>query len=99
MNPLNLSFPEKMVADQLPAPGRHSYTMVSTYPNRYVPPVAKAKAKSRALPTTFTAALAHEVRNPLTNINLAVEMLAGTVNPEEMSIFLDIIRRSSTRIN
>jgi len=97
MNPHNLSFTGKMVADPLPSSGPHSYTMISTYPNRYMPPVVKAKSK--ALPTTFTAALAHEVRNPLTNINLAVEMLAGTVNPDEVSIFLDIIRRSSTRIN
>jgi signal transduction histidine kinase len=43
--------------------------------------------------------LAHEVRNPLNNINMSVEQLAhsGTEN-EENSLFLDIIQRNSKRI-
>jgi signal transduction histidine kinase len=49
-------------------------------------------------PRLFTA-LAHEVRNPLTNINLAVDMLAFVVNDDEPKLYLDIIRRSSVRIN
>lgn len=44
--------------------------------------------------------IAHEVRNPLTNINLAVEQLKtefeGTENAD---IFLDMISRNSVRIN
>jgi signal transduction histidine kinase len=50
-------------------------------------------------PGQFTTALAHEVRNPLSNINLAVEMLRSTIMDEEQKIFLDIIMRSSGRIN
>ena len=43
-------------------------------------------------------ALAHEVRNPLSTINLAVEMLnLGTLD-EEQRQFLDIIERGSKRI-
>ncbi len=43
--------------------------------------------------------LAHEVRNPLNNINMSVEQLAhsGTEN-EENTLFLDIIQRNSKRI-
>ncbi|MFP4093114.1 MAG: ATP-binding protein [Cyclobacteriaceae bacterium] len=46
--------------------------------------------------------IAHEVRNPLTNINLALEQFGSDANPieeDEMKIYLDIIRRNTTRIN
>lgn len=43
--------------------------------------------------------LAHEVRNPLNNINMSVEQLAhsGTEN-DDSTLFLDIIQRNSKRI-
>ncbi|MBC7867127.1 MAG: GHKL domain-containing protein [Gloeobacteraceae cyanobacterium ES-bin-316] len=44
--------------------------------------------------------IAHEVRNPLTNINLAVEQLRAEFPPEANSRFLfDMIERNSKRIN
>jgi len=44
--------------------------------------------------------LAHEVRNPLNNINMSVEQLVQVEPsaPEEMPMFLDIIQRNSKRI-
>jgi two-component system, sporulation sensor kinase E len=46
--------------------------------------------------------LAHEVRNPLNNINMSVEQLLqntdGNGNGEEQPLFLDIIQRNSKRI-
>jgi PAS domain S-box-containing protein len=44
--------------------------------------------------------LAHEVRNPLNNINMSVEQLLQTNEPtvEESPLFLDIIQRNSKRI-
>lgn len=44
--------------------------------------------------------LAHEVRNPLNNINMSVEQLlqAPEINTEESPLFLDIIQRNSKRI-
>lgn len=45
--------------------------------------------------------LAHEVRNPLNNINMSVEQLlqsTETINGEETPLFLDIIQRNSKRI-
>jgi signal transduction histidine kinase len=54
-------------------------------------------AQEQAAP--FASTLAHEVRNPLTNINLAVEMLKSTLKEEDQQIYLDIILRGSGRIN
>jgi signal transduction histidine kinase len=45
------------------------------------------------------SALAHELRNPLTNIHLSTEMLGSTIQEEEQKGYLDIINRSSVRIN
>src|SRR5205085_10125751 len=44
--------------------------------------------------------LAHEVRNPLNNINMSVEQLMQSPEtmPEESPLFLDIIQRNSKRI-
>jgi PAS domain S-box-containing protein len=43
--------------------------------------------------------LAHEVRNPLNNINMSVEQLIGTeTENDENSLYLDIIQRNSKRI-
>ena len=44
-------------------------------------------------------ALAHEVRNPLNNINLSVEQLAQESAAESGSVYMDIISRNSKRIN
>ncbi len=47
----------------------------------------------------FAPALAHEIRNPLSNINLAVDMLQAIIAEEEVKLYLDIILRASTRVN
>lgn len=47
----------------------------------------------------FLSALAHEVRNPLTNINLSVAALESTLKDVDLKMYLDIIMRSSARIN
>ncbi len=43
--------------------------------------------------------LAHEVRNPLTNINLSIEQMEVDFEDEDAKFFIDIIRRNSQRIN
>jgi signal transduction histidine kinase len=42
--------------------------------------------------------LAHEVRNPLNNINMSVEQLIHSPASQETDLFLDIIQRNSKRI-
>jgi len=65
--------------------------------NHYKPLVAPKIIKDP--PVEFATALIHEVRNPLTNINLAVEMLGSAIKDNQLKIYLDIITRSSIRIN
>ena len=44
--------------------------------------------------------IAHEVRNPLTNINLAVEQLRSEIPPgEDINLLFEMISRNSNRIN
>jgi len=47
----------------------------------------------------YDSLLAHEVRNPLTNIDLAMEYLLAGIKDEEHKTYMDIIMRSSMRIN
>lgn len=49
-------------------------------------------------PNFFSPALAHEVRNPLNNINLAIEMLTSSLD-DDQKYYIDIIKRASFRIN
>ncbi|MBL7814036.1 MAG: response regulator [Saprospiraceae bacterium] len=46
----------------------------------------------------FMRALAHEVRNPLTNIDLSVEQLESENTDDELTYYIDIIKRNSLRI-
>jgi signal transduction histidine kinase len=57
------------------------------------PPIVKKEADK------FTRLLAHEIRNPLTNINLSLEVLENEVHDDSLKIYLDIIKRGSKRIN
>src|SRR4029079_12577994 len=65
--------------------------------NHYKTPVAPRIIKDPAV--EFSSALIHEVRNPLTNINLSVEMLGAAIKDNQLKVYLDIIKRSSIRIN
>jgi signal transduction histidine kinase len=50
-------------------------------------------------PFRLASALAREVRNPLTSINLSIDMLRSSIMDSELKIYIDIISRSSMRIN
>jgi signal transduction histidine kinase len=47
----------------------------------------------------FMFALAHEVRNPLTNINISLELLDSAIRDIELKPYLNIIARGAKRIN
>ena len=51
------------------------------------------------LPGKFISALAYEVRNPLANINLSVEVLKSAIKEKDLNLYLEIIQRNSTRVN
>jgi PAS domain S-box-containing protein len=60
---------------------------------------ASLQAEKLAASGRFIRTLAHEVRNPLSNIKLAVENLLQTnINPDDQ-FYLDIIFRNGQRIN
>jgi signal transduction histidine kinase len=48
---------------------------------------------------TFICTLVHEIRNPLTNINLAIEALTDTKDVNGQASLLKILKRSSDRIS
>jgi signal transduction histidine kinase len=50
-------------------------------------------------PQMFASALAHEVRNPLATINLAVQMLKSPTRVLDQMLYLDIIIKASGQIN
>lgn len=60
---------------------------------------ASLQAEKLAASGRFILTLAHEVRNPLNNIKLAVENLLETAINDEDRFFLDIIQRNGRRIN
>ncbi len=46
----------------------------------------------------FALTLVHEIRNPLTNIDLSLQMLSQEIQDGDLRAYLDIIKRSSDRI-
>lgn len=55
--------------------------------------------RAKTKPFRYISALAHEVRNPLSSINLALDMLKETtkLDPEQV-MYIDMIKRGSLRI-
>ena len=50
-------------------------------------------------PSRFESALAYTVINPLANIKLAIEMMDARNEEEDISLFVDVIKRNCMRIN
>jgi PAS domain S-box-containing protein len=56
-------------------------------------------AEKLAVTGRVVRTLAHEIRNPLTNINLSLEQLQSEMTNEDLVPYFDIIKRNSKRIN
>ena len=65
--------------------------------NYHKPKKTPVSPNSASSPTA--SFLAHELRNPLTNINLAIDLLDLSTTDIDQKEFIDVIRRSSARIN
>ncbi|MEO6405625.1 MAG: ATP-binding protein [Ferruginibacter sp.] len=59
---------------------------------------AMLRTEKRNVADRLVHVLAHEVRNPLNNINLSLEQLSPDVLESDNRIFIDIIQRNSKRI-
>lgn len=59
----------------------------------------KLLAEKSASTARLVRTLAHEVRNPLTNIHLSLDQLEADLHDDDQRLFADIIRRNSKRIN
>ncbi|MBC7948689.1 MAG: HAMP domain-containing histidine kinase [Chitinophagaceae bacterium] len=68
-------------------------------PSFKLPKVFMPEERTLNSPGQLVSALAHEVRNPLSNINMAVELLKESAMDEEQKLYLDIVIRASARIN
>lgn len=61
--------------------------------------LASLQAEKLAATSRFIRTMAHEVRNPLNNINLSVENLVQQISNEDDRLYLEIIQRNAKRIN
>ena len=59
---------------------------------------ATLRIEKRGVADRLAHVLAHEVRNPLNNINLSLEQLLPEVENKDSKIYVDIIQRNSKRI-
>jgi len=59
---------------------------------------ATLRMEKRGVADRLVHVLAHEVRNPLNNINLSLEQLSPELENSESQIYVDIISRNSKRI-
>lgn len=97
MDPLTVSFNAKTALAYQPV-NAGAFSETATDKKNYLPPWAKPGiAKDQS--SQFVSALAHEIRNPLANINLSVGILQSAIKDDELKTYLDIIIRSSIRIN
>jgi signal transduction histidine kinase len=83
----------------LPSLITHGHTKPTLRVSSKNPVLVKRAPTGAGLPAQFNAALAHEIRNPITNINLSVEMLRAALPDDASKIYLDIIARGAKRIN
>ena len=59
---------------------------------------SKLRMEKQSMADRLVKVLAHEVRNPLNNINLSVEQLLPEIENTDNAVFLEIISRNSKRI-
>lgn len=79
--------------------GRYMQGIIHDNSSRKKAEKSSLQAEKLAATGRLVKTLAHEVRNPLNNINLSLEQLVENNKSEEEKIYLDIVRRNSKRID
>lgn len=97
MDPLTVSLNAQTALAYQPVNVNALIEKVTDNKKHFTPRVKPGIAKDQ--PSQFVSALAHEIRNPLANINLSVGILQSAIKDDELKSYLDIIIRSSIRIN
>jgi len=95
MDPLNISFNDELTPEYKDS--SLFPTTVTTTDHQYILKAVPVILEDPQI--KIASVLAHEVRNPLTNINLSIEMLRSVITDVDQLAYLDIITRSSARIN
>ena len=73
--------------------------IIHDFTNRHKAEMELLIAEKLAVTGRVVRTLAHEIRNPLTNINLSLDHIRSEVSNEELDQFFEIIRRNNKRIN
>ena|SRR5690349_8003624 len=97
MNPLTISIRDKTTPDYHPSFTFHSFINKAKNNNNIYTPLKSPVLKD--YPGQFVYQVALEVRNPLGNINLSVEMLESLIKDKDLNMYLDVIKRNSVRMN
>ena len=76
-----------------------SHIVIRDIDNEKKSQVIAIRASKLMVTGKFLRSLAHEIRNPLTNINLALEELNTEENlPKDAQVYLDVVQRSANRV-
>jgi PAS domain S-box-containing protein len=86
------------VSEEQNAEGNYYQGIIHDITNLKKAEKATLRMEKRGVADRLVHVLAHEVRNPLNNINLSLEQLSPDLQDTESQIYVDIISRNSKRI-
>lgn len=86
------------VSEEQNAEGRYYQGIIHDITNLKKAEKATLRMEKRGVADRLVHVLAHEVRNPLNNINLSLEQLSPDLQNTDSQIYVDIISRNSKRI-
>lgn len=86
------------VSEEQNAEGHYYQGIIHDITNLKKAEKATLRMEKRGVADRLVHVLAHEVRNPLNNINLSLEQLSPELQDTDSQIYVDIISRNSKRI-
>lgn len=86
------------VSEEQNAEGHYYQGIIHDITNLKKAEMATLRMEKRGVADRLVHVLAHEVRNPLNNINLSLEQLSPDLQDTDSQIYVDIISRNSKRI-